>query len=969
MKTLNDSNAGYISNVEILGNTIQDPNTLDIYGISEKIEGSESVKLKLTSCNKNIFKPFFFKPSSAATLKFENIGERIFVSGYTVDDGTNTDYGLFNDGNNLEYTKFINSLPPGTTMSVSNNLGLYSYFGYHESGAKKYIQDKLTTTQNTSNIECFIRFRGDRTYTGEEFKMQIELSQPSEYIRYEEDVKEIILPCDLNGINDIKDRLYYNGEEWVIEKWILSGKIDDNNFEMRISKGTNTDGLVIEPRANIKNSIPRNSKFYIEGFLEGSYNNSWENTEMIGRWYRNPLNLVLVLPVGETLENAASKVLGKTFYTHLTEPKIIKTGLTDPNLLSLKTYNDITHIIFNNKNIDGSMKFKYGKNFFANTEIVSEAINETDKNIENIKKIDPTEKVDSYEFNTSFNRIENTTNGYIDNVKIKGKSLVNLWNINMISPKSSITNNRVKIKTDGINMYENFFLTKSGAIKPNTTYTIVAHIYKNTYDAQSTIWLTNNSGPAALDVFLAGSPWSNTFSIPGGQTGTLCRALTTSNDIDTAVADMRSFAKNPSLTAGYELELQIVLLEGDYTNEPPEYFKYFLSSGEDNEIEVYTCGKNLFPYPNINIPTPTEINWFDALGNSAMDGTNILNSNTYFYLPRGYIKFDVDSIDNCILQIITKEKKLIGYNYNYFDGGYVMVRLKPLSTNKPFGITNGRITWVDTVTSMMTKQPHTDYSHNKKNLFLPNLVNSTDNFERVILRGINNDIYDSIEKNPYTNRYKYIKRCGQVIIDGTKENIDLPINFQPINQDFARFNITLSEAADGLALNDNQMICNNFKYVYIHSLSGGGSIAVNCECVCTHGLNYEQINLIIRKDRLTAVTVNGLKQWLLAKPLELIYKLRTPVEIELPYDLDMRTYDTRTYMQISNTQATPSMSFDIKSGIENTLVSIMNKREINMNIIDNIYNLIPLMSQNAITPELDAIRERIIVALNEHNRI
>src|SRR5699024_7446925 len=97
-----------------------------------------------------------------------------------------------------------------------------------------------------------------------------------------------------------------------------------------------------------------------------------------------------------------------------------------------------------------------------------------------------------------------TKNGVIDDLKIEGKTLVNLWDINRIekSGQATITSNRVYINTT-TNVYSNFFYKNKEVFKPSTEYTFIIDVYKNTLPTNDAIHITSYSGSdaTARDIF------------------------------------------------------------------------------------------------------------------------------------------------------------------------------------------------------------------------------------------------------------------------------------------------------------------------------------------------------------------------------------------------------------------------------------------------------------------------------------
>ena len=163
---------------------------------------------------------------------------------------------------------------------------------------------------------------------------------------------------------------------------------------------------------------------------------------------------------------------------------------------------------------------------------------------------------------------------------IYGNTLVNLWDVKSaeISGQVVKTDTAVKIKTTD-NIYSNFFMRDKKMFKPSTEYTFIINVIKNTLADDSTIRITSIADGTNRDIF------NNSYSIQGGKTGIFIVKLTTIADFSQANFGVRSFFNNPSKTSNCEAELNIVILEGDYTNKPiPDYFTGMKSSFEDKLV-------------------------------------------------------------------------------------------------------------------------------------------------------------------------------------------------------------------------------------------------------------------------------------------------------------------------------------------------------------------------------------------------
>ena len=172
---------------------------------------------------------------------------------------------------------------------------------------------------------------------------------------------------------------------------------------------------------------------------------------------------------------------------------------------------------------------------------------------------------------------------------VYGNTLVNLWDINGVSVASqaTISNGRIKIVTTE-NIWSNFFTDDKSMFKPSTEYTIIVNIYKNTFQTNDVVHITSNSTGTNSGVFK--EPWY----IKGEHgVGTFKKKLVTKDTEEFNLAQycVRSFFSNDSKTPGQEMELDMIILEGDYTDKPlPQYFEGLQSSFEDGRVPENLVG-------------------------------------------------------------------------------------------------------------------------------------------------------------------------------------------------------------------------------------------------------------------------------------------------------------------------------------------------------------------------------------------
>lgn len=179
---------------------------------------------------------------------------------------------------------------------------------------------------------------------------------------------------------------------------------------------------------------------------------------------------------------------------------------------------------------------------------------------------------------------------------IEGNTMVNLWDFNsvIVSGQAVKTDTTIKIKTTD-NRWSNFFLDDKEMFKPSTEYTFIIDVKKNTLTDNSYIAITSSAGGTNRDVFEG-------YNIEAGKTGIFKKKLTTISDFSQANYGVRSFFDNTTQTLNCEVELNIIILEGDWTNKeiPASYFTGLQSSFEEKvndegkyKIEILSQNLNI----------------------------------------------------------------------------------------------------------------------------------------------------------------------------------------------------------------------------------------------------------------------------------------------------------------------------------------------------------------------------------------
>ncbi|EGT4586627.1 TPA: hypothetical protein KOU55_002231, partial [Clostridioides difficile] len=166
--------------------------------------------------------------------------------------------------------------------------------------------------------------------------------------------------------------------------------------------------------------------------------------------------------------------------------------------------------------------------------------------IENLKEIDNIKcSTDTGEY-----IIENSKKGYLTNFNIEGKTLIDLWgktSSDFSLWKATFVDGKINILTENDIRYSNFFTINYTSYKPDTIYTIIVDVDKNTLPSTSGIYI--HSLGEENSVFI---PNLTNIAIPGGVIGKFKYTFTTISDLSDCNAVLRSVLDNDTLTSGYE---------------------------------------------------------------------------------------------------------------------------------------------------------------------------------------------------------------------------------------------------------------------------------------------------------------------------------------------------------------------------------------------------------------------------------
>ncbi|MEX2911813.1 hypothetical protein AB4E29_13175 [Clostridioides difficile] len=490
--------------------------------------------------------------------------------------------------------------------------------------------------------------------------------------------------------------------------------------------------------------------------------------------------------------------------------------------------------------------------------------------IENLKEVDNIKcSTDTGEYT-----IENSKKGYLTNFNVEGKTLIDLWgktSSDFSLWKATFVDGKINILTENDIRYSNFFTINYTSYKPDTIYTIIVDVDKNTLPSTSGIYI--HSLGEENSVFI---PNLTNIAIPGGVIGKFKYTFTTISDLSDCNAVLRSVLDNDTLTSGYEVSLKITILEGDYTDINIDYSNELLSVGQRDKIEFLS-----YQY----------------------SGINIFNKNADFK-------------DNYILQYLNGEELISEASNHKYTLDYI--EIEP-DTEYTFYNCSRNICWYD-INKSFIPAPLNERIIGDKDIFyvarspknakylrVTIIKDLHDNGNKTIitkgnkydkktiphtLRGLANGIRDEIV---YKNgSYKLIKRCEEIVFNGNENWIEVHGMYE------FRLNLDISV----LRLDMSKFITNLYKQShvdYIFNVQTESALSISTE----NGIGV----IDIVDTSISPFSIANFKEKLKKNPLKIIYELEIPREVELGL-LNLEQYDNQTGFICSSGITIPNVSFE-----------------------------------------------------------
>ena len=850
-----DSSSGYAKYVEILGNTIQNAENLaDIRSVGDKVEGQELYEIDVLITNENLFNINDYKKGGF----YEGTG--------------------FVPNNNSYYSeKFIN-IKPNTTYHYLASDGHYrnsSYTVFYDKN-KNFISelnDKISVTSpsnarymRVSPWENSIDIDNPLDYIGEK----------KEYSQYQEDKLTILSPVQLEKVGDVRDRIVCKDGVWGVEKNV-------GNITLDITK----DWRFLSSNNTVWYPAKHDAKIWSQSISSVACKIDFDSAN----------NIVVTKDGLSSLEEYKSIMPIYVKY-QLAQSTFIP--LPHDQQVKLRTFAGQTNIHFETE-IEGTIKAQVPKSLGATVNTHTEQINNLNKELDRVKKLEES-TVSTVTTESGFTTVEETANGYFEDVKLEGKTLVNIvttYDTSKFIFKDAIKQEDGYYKLQyGATVNNSYVIPRYGVhlYKPNTTYTIIVDIKENTTGTLLGISAINS----CID--------STTISKRDFANLTGISTITFKTRDDITISD-KGVPPTYDLYFGIwkdggdlskHITFRYWVLEGDHTQNPPSYFEGLKSVGGTTDEIVVSSVKgdgNLFDGQLEEVSIDTTYNGkFGQLIPSSSDFCS--HTKPFMIKPNTTYVVGINDTTRQALCFMY-DCNMNPLNFEYGNGS------KEFTT--PSNARYCRVRFGLILTEAMNYEMYliekdsTDLTHqsDKKRLLYYN--EETQTWEKPILRQ-----WDSIEKHS-DGKYYYHKRSGEVVLNGSEE---IGTYSESDSNDVMAFTIRISNNSVA------GCICDRFMYKLDYGLSA------NYENIFTPNNNYLQIRIL--KSKLSTQDAQGFKAWLRANPTTVVYQLANEEVYECT-NIDLITYANETNYIVSSGVIVPKTTLKVHNNISNVVKILQEK--------------------------------------------
>ncbi len=527
-----------------------------------------------------------------------------------------------------------------------------------------------------------------------------------------------------------------------------------------------------------------------------------------------------------------------------------------------------------------------------------------------------------HETNSNNLIIENTSDGYIENVKLEGKTLVNLWGNKasdfLLSDQATFNEETGYVEiTSTTQRYSNVFLKYNEKFKPFTTYTIIVDVLENTFQNINILRVSspNNTADNTKSCF------NEYKAINGGETGLFIFGLTSVSDFTDVNLGLRTFIGNDNAEVGCKLKFRIIILEGDHIQNAPKYFKGLKSVGEDVDkimVSSLKSSGNLLHCEDFSVArngvtlTYNSVNQeFTLNGTCTADNTGLFphyTSTIYNYPLQGsysgrlilsnpnMANFSVRFYEKTFTRGVILNNKKLTHRSVYKDGDIASFSVR-IESGQTFNNDKFKICFNKGDTPI----PYEPYKEHKKELLYKDVDGV---WKKPTLHEL-----DTIEKHD-DGKWYYHKRSEKVVLNGT-ERWNL-LNSTP--------NMRYWTTPKKLGKRHTTTVINDFTNIRDTTFNNGNN----------HMGIDSNSNIVLGLDKSkTDIT------YLLNNPITLVYELAQE-EIYECLPIPVASYKGETTYKVDSGVIAPISSFELDYTLSNAVGRISDAKVFNNAMKDNL---------------------------------
>lgn len=488
----------------------------------------------------------------------------------------------------------------------------------------------------------------------------------------------------------------------------------------------------------------------------------------------------------------------------------------------------------------------------------------------------------AYETNAGYKVCNDTQVGVVKDLKICGKSLVNIADFSKVVPQGGATkgtNGKINFPVINASFYyegDVFGQLCTAIFIPdnNEKYTIHT-ISKNTSNIDT---------------------WYN-------QVGIQIKVLNNSE-----IYKVRCYSNSPVANS-----IQCYIVRGDVSQNPPNYFEGIASVGNTNGLEAVTRKEdgNIFDLNKIDDTVgETPCKWYASGNKICIDNiTKDYETSAFYYVKVEKGKTYTVMADNLNCGVLLYHGKVRGHDAtahiwsltSNYKGKTIVPTTDYITVRVSVETYKGNLFVEGLMFNLGNQKPYEPFKGDKKAI----LFKDTDGQWKPVteLRGIDLNIRDTIEKGKYN-----VKTNVKMLNGSDSENWKKYISTNEVNT--IAFTLPMIGHADTWL--NNNVICDLFNSInhkiYDQDIEG---IA----------LDNNGIIVKILRNKLVTQDVNGFKKWLQSNSVNLIYPLRQYVEYEVN-PLELESFDNITLWLILSGVIAPPASFKITSSLPNFVKNV-----------------------------------------------